>query len=77
MSDLRQEVKDLVSTCDILISSHAQRELTPAERAIVDYYLREMPSLLMARKTSGLRLEHCVEIQFLKVMLELTQWNTV
>ena len=50
MDTFRQELNDFVATCDTLISLNAKNELSPAERAIIDYYLREMPVPLPVRK---------------------------
>jgi hypothetical protein len=49
MASLRQQLKDFVTVCDRLIALHHKEELSSAERAIVEYYIKELPTLLRER----------------------------
>ena len=46
VAPLRQQWKDFVSICDSLIALHHKEELSSAERAIVEFYIKELPALL-------------------------------
>jgi len=43
---LRKELTEFVMSCDDLIASLTKIELSPAERAIVEFYMKEIPSRL-------------------------------
>ena len=49
VAPLRQQLKDFVAICDSLIALHHKEELSSAERAIVEYYIKELPTLLKER----------------------------
>jgi hypothetical protein len=47
---LRTELTAFVTAGNNLIASHAQEQLSPTERTIVEDYLCDMPVLLVRRK---------------------------
>ena len=50
VAGLRHELKEFVAVCDRLISLNANDELSPTDRVILDYYLKEMPVLLLLKR---------------------------
>ena len=47
---LRKQVTEFMRAGNNLIASHEEAQLSPAERTIVEDYIRDMPVLLVRRK---------------------------
>jgi hypothetical protein len=50
VAPLRKELTEFLSAASSLLTSHANKPLSPEERSLVDAYIRDMPVLLVVRK---------------------------
>ena len=46
MTPLRKELQVFITACETLIGLHASKELTDEDRAVLEYYLNELPLLI-------------------------------
>ena len=45
MTHFRKELQVFIAACETIIALHARKELTEEERALLEYYLKELPAL--------------------------------
>jgi hypothetical protein len=49
MTHFRKELQVFIAACETIIALHARKELTEEERALLQYYLKELPALFDLR----------------------------